>query len=87
MTFRKAFTKACDDNLKASAKFYKRWQAAELDPADRRVFWSIAERIVSHRYRRATGHVGKIDWQAALDWLIQNLPAMLKILLTILMMI
>jgi hypothetical protein len=86
VTFREAFTKACDANQKASGKFYKRWQAAELDAKDRRVFWSMAERIVSRRYRRATGHVGKIDWQAAWDWIVKNLPAILQILMTILML-
>jgi len=85
MSFRQAVLEAASRDPKLSRKFTRALEASDTE--DRRIFWGVAERVVTRRYRRATGKVGKIDWQAALDWLIANLPAILKILLSLLVLI
>ena len=88
MSFRLAVLEAVASDPKLSRKFTRALSNAAEDSAfDGRMFWSMAERVVTRRYRRATGKVGKIDWQKALDWLVENLPAILKILLSLLVLI
>ena len=85
MSFRQAVLEAASRDPKLSRKFTKALESA--DNEDRRIFWGVAERVVTRRYRRATGKVGKIDWQKALAWLVENLPAILKILMSLLVLI
>lgn len=48
------------------------------------VMWSVADRILTRRYERETGKSAKADPSSFLDWLVANLPEILKILAMIL---
>jgi len=89
MTFREAFLLACELNPKAT-KGQKRLlaKARAADPRRPvvRRLWVRMEKAVERRYRKDTGHVAAIDWQAIIDWLVANLPAILQIIMAILML-
>ncbi len=50
------------------------------------MLWRAVQNLIEHRYEKSTG--SKADWTAPafLAWLIQNLPAIIKIVLLILSM-
>jgi hypothetical protein len=88
MTFREAFLAACELNPKAmKGRSALLARLRRSDPRCRvtRRLWERMEKKVAARYRKETGQeVG--DWREILDWLIENLPAILQIIMTILML-
>ena len=94
MTFREAFLFACTANpngIRGKAKLIEAARKADIRrPAVRRL-WARAEKRVLTWYEREYGEppetaAGAIDWQQIIQLLIDNLPAILQIILTILAM-
>ena len=88
MTFREAFLLACDLNptaTKGRAKLLARVRRADVRNKRVAARWARLEAKVGARYYKDTGlKVG--DWRDILDWLVSNLPAILKIILAILLL-
>ncbi|MBU0846687.1 hypothetical protein KKH23_05805 [Patescibacteria group bacterium] len=88
MTFREAFLLACDLHptaTKGRAKLLARVRRADVRNKRVAARWARLEKKIGARYYKETGQkVG--DWRDILQWLIDNLPAILKIILTILML-
>ena len=88
MTFREAFLAACELNpkaMKGQAKLLARLRKADIRLTRVRNRWALIEKRVVARYRKDTGkEVG--DWRTILDWLVENLPAILQILMAMLML-
>ena len=88
MTFREAFLLACDLHptaTKGRAKLLARVRRADVRNKRVAARWARLEKRIAAKYRKDTGQeVG--DWRDILDWLVTNLPAILKIILTILML-
>ena len=88
MTFREAFLYACDRNPKAcrgKAKLIR--QAQQADFRNKRVAkrWERMEERMVGQYKDDTGRdVKEFGDGKFLDWLIENLPKLIQILMTIL---
>lgn len=90
MTFREAFITACDLNPNATRGHRRRIERArKADPRRPRTRkrWERMEERVRKRYEEETGKkAGEWGDGQMIDWLITNLPAILKIIMSILMM-
>jgi hypothetical protein len=91
MTFREAFLFAVDANPKArrgNAKALDRARKADIQNRRVQRHWASAEKIVVRWYRRNYGDpprdkAGAIDWSQLIQVLIDNLPAIIQLLVTI----
>jgi len=89
MTFREAFLLACELHPTATTgqkRLLNRIRQTDPRPAGARRLWARMEKLAERRYRKETGYTGAIDWGSILDWLVENLPAILQILMAILML-
>lgn len=88
MTFREAFFIACEQNPKAcKGKTAMLAKARNADPRRPlvRSLWKRAEKKSVRQYERETGNkVGEFGDGAFLDWLVNNLPKILEIIMSIL---
>jgi hypothetical protein len=87
MNFRTAFLAATRQRKDLSpALRAKLDRAAKADPARHKRLWMAMEHIVAHRYERETGQkiTANFDWSKLMQWLIDNLPAILKIVASLL---
>lgn len=66
----------------AEAKGQNKRKASDiLDMLNRRPrLWKIVQKTMEEKYLEETGQLPSADWQSFLDWLIENLPAILKML-------
>ena len=86
--FRSAFLYAASVQKNQSAATTKRIaKAAAADPKKHKRLWKAMENICAHRYERQTGNKIKSfgDGQF-LQWLVDNLPTILKLIMSILAM-
>lgn len=88
MTFRDAFLQAASNHKGVSAYYAKRVkQAQDADPRSHRLLWKAMENIVVHRYERATGQkITTFGDGKFLQWLVDNLPTILTLVMKILAM-
>jgi len=88
MTFREAFLIACDQNPKATVGHKRRIaRARKADPRNKRVArrWARMEERAVKRYKAETGQtVTDFGDGQFLQWLIDNLPSILKLMMSIL---
>lgn len=88
MTFREALIRARNESksLPASTRA-KLTKAVEANPTKHKRLWKAAENVAIHRYEKQTGKQFT-EWGdgTILKWLTDNLPALLKLLMTILAM-
>ena len=88
MTFREAFLVACDQNPKATAGHRRRIaRVARTDPRNKRAArrWKRMEERTAKRYKAETGQtVTDFGDGQFLQWLIDNLPTILKLIMSIL---
>ena len=90
MTFRESFILACDLNPAATRGQKRRIERArKADPrnAKTRKRWQRMEARVAKRYEKETGRKVS-DWGdgTIIQWLIDNLPAILQLIMSLLMM-
>lgn len=90
MTFREALIQTALNNPKAlNARQRKAFTklADERKPRFPRL-WKAMENIVVHRYEQDTGEklVGAVDWSKLITWLTENLPTILKLIASILVL-
>jgi hypothetical protein len=91
MTFREAFLFAVDANPKAkrgNAKVFDRARQADIRNARVRQRWARAEKVVLRWYERNFGDAprdkaGAVDWSKIIQVLIDNLPALIQLLMTL----
>jgi hypothetical protein len=86
--FRGAFFWAADQQVGLGKTFRNRIAAAKsADPKKHKRLWQAMENICIHRYERQTGKKFT-TWGdgTILQWLVDNLPAILKIIMSILAM-
>jgi hypothetical protein len=91
MTFRTAFLLACLQNERACLGYKtvlnKARKRSTYDKAGYHArLWAVMERVVTRRYRKATGFEGQIDWEKVKEWLVVNLPALLELLFAVLLL-
>lgn len=87
MTFRDAILDACRaqaDSVNADPLLAGVLKTLEDTPPRHKRFWVFLEHAVARHYERETGKRPPADWKKILDWLIANLPAILKIILALL---
>jgi hypothetical protein len=89
-TFREVFFQAASKAKGLKAADQKRLAKAQAaDPKKHRRLWTAMENLCAHRFERQTGlkyGAGTLGDGTFLKWLIDNLPTILKLVMTILAM-
>ena len=89
MTFREAFLTACDQNKKVHIRRRLMRRVRSADPDEPRIKrrWARMERRTAARYKADTGRtVTDFGDGQFLDWLIENLPAILELIMKLMAM-
>lgn len=83
MNFKEAILETFERKTKLSGNTKKAAERARKEKHPR--LWKALENVVAHRYERATGETvtAGFDWSTALDWLLENLPKIISLIIAL----